>query len=254
VSQAAIDKAGQDPLAVTRLLDAIFKNLAYDQNLKQSELYALALTFRGLKPSKVEMSTLPTISDPSNHNRVVAKFPDAGGVISQLAQFTTPKKPIVKPISADRIKVRVVNGSGVKNAAAHALDTFEAAGFHSAGPPADADRADYETEVRYAPGKFREGYTVAVAVGTIHLVEAPSAKNTFGGDALVIVGRDYDTLRHRFDLIPRPANLPAASSTTTSIAPHPTTTSTTVARPTVDTRFVPVDPHSGGTLVGCPTK
>jgi LCP family protein required for cell wall assembly len=254
VSQAALDKAGQDPLAVTHLLDAIFKNLGYDQSLKQSELYALALTFRGLKPSKVDMSTLPTTADPSNPNRVVAKFPDAGGVIGQLAQFTAPKKPIVKPMSADRIKVRVINGSGVKNAAAHVLDTFEAAGFHSGGPPADADRDDYQTEVRYAPGKFREGYTVAVAVGTIHLVEAPSAKNTFGGDALVIVGRDYDSLHHRFDLIPRPANMPAPVSTTTSVAPHPTTTSTTIARPTVDTRFVPVDPHTGGTLVGCPAK
>lgn len=252
VSQAALDKAGQDPIAVMGVLDAIFKNLGHDQTLKQSELNALARTFRGLKPSKVEMSTLPTAQDPSNPNRVVAKFPDAGGVIDQLASFTAPKKPIVKPMSADRIKVRVINGSGVKNAASHALDTFEAAGFHSAGPPADADRSDYDTEVRYAPGKFREGYTVATAVGTIHLVEAPSNKNTFGGDVLVIVGRDYDALRHRFDLIPRPANLPPPSSTTTSVAPR-TTTSTTVAR-TVDTRFVPVDPHTGGTLVGCPTK
>jgi LCP family protein required for cell wall assembly len=253
VSQAAIDKTGQDPLAVLRVLDAIFENLGHDQNLKSEELNALALTFRGLKPSKVEMSTLPTVSDPTDRNRVVAKFPDAVGVINQLAQFTAPKTPIVKPMSADRIKVRVINGSGVKNAAAHVLDTFEAAGFHSAGPPADADRADYNTEVRYAPGKFREGYTVAVAVGTIHLVEAPSAKNTFGGDVLVIVGRDYDSLRHRFDLIPRPANLPPPSSTTTSVAPHRATTSTT-ARPAVDTRFVPVDPRTGGTLVGCPAK
>jgi LCP family protein required for cell wall assembly len=254
VSQAAIDKAGQDPFGLPRVLDAIFKNLGHDQNLKQEELNTLALTFRGLKPSKVEMSTLPTVPDPANANRVVAKFPDAGGVISQLAQFAAPKKPIVKPISADRIKVRVINGSGVKNAAAHVLDTFEAAGFHPGGPPADADRADYNTEVRYAPGKFREGYTVATAVGTLHLVEAPSAKNTFGGDALVIVGRDYDSLRHRFDLIPRPANLPAPSSTTTSTTPHRATTPTTIAHPTVDTRFVPVDPHTGGTLVGCPTK
>jgi hypothetical protein len=202
------------------------------------------------------MSTLPVVASPYRQFRgqVVAKFPDAGGVINQLSQFTAPKQAIVKPMNAALIKVRVINGSGAKNAATHVLDTFEAAGFRSGGPPADADRADYNTEIRYAPGKFRQGYTVAVAVGTIHLVEAPSAKNTFGGDVLVIVGRDYDSLRHRFDLIPRPANLPPTTATTTSIAPHPTTTTTTVAQPTVDTRFVPVDPRTGGTLVGCPAK
>jgi hypothetical protein len=31
------------------------------------------------------------------------------------------------------------------------------------------------------------------------------------------------------------------------------TTTTTVAKQTVDTRFVPVDPKTGGTLVGCPS-
>jgi LCP family protein required for cell wall assembly len=255
VSQAAIDKAGQDPLAVVRVLDAIFRSLGHDQTLKQGELNALALTFRGLNPAKVEMSTLPTVPDPADRNRVVAKFPDAGGVINQLAQFTAPKQPIVKPLEADRVKVRVINGSGARGAATHVLDNFLAAGFRSGGPAADADRSDYNTEVRYAPGKFRQGYTVAVAVGTIHLVEAPSAKNTFGGDVLLIVGRDYDSLTHRFDLVPRPANLPPASSTTSTIRPDAkTTTSTTVVHTTVDTRFVPVDPRTGGTLVGCPAK
>jgi polyisoprenyl-teichoic acid--peptidoglycan teichoic acid transferase len=255
LSRAAVKKAGSDPLGINSLLGAIFKNLAHDQYLTYDEITSLAYTFRDLNPSKVDMSTLPVANSPYRQfpAQVVAKFPDAVGVINQLASFTPPKKPIVKPMSAARIKVRVVNGSGVKNAASHVLDTFEAAGFHSAGPPADADRADYNTEVRYAPGKFREGYTVAIAVGTIHLVEAPSAKNTFGGDALLIVGRDYDSLRHRFDLVPRPANLPPPSSTTTFIAPG-TTTSTTVAQPTIDSDFVPVDPHTGGTLVGCPAK
>ena len=152
--------------------------------------------------------------------------------------------------------MRVVNGSGVKGAATNALDAFTAAGFQSAGPAEDADRSDYKTQIRYAPGKFREGYTVALAVGTLNLVPAASAKNTLGGDALLIVGRDYDSLKHRFDLVPRPTNASPTSSTTptSSIAPTTTTTTTTVPHETVDTRFVPVDPKTGGPLVGCPTK
>ncbi len=254
VSQAAIDKSGSDPFAIRSLLGAVFASLGHDPYLKQSELNLLALTFRGLNPAKVEMSTLPNMPDPSNPNRVVVKYPDYVFVTNQLANFTPPKKAVVKPLAADKVNLRVVNGSGVKYAGSSALDAFVAAGFISAGPAEDADRSDYQTQVRYAPGKFAEGYTVAVAVGTLNLVEAASAKNTLGGDVLLIVGRDYATLKHRFDLVPHPANLPEATTTTTVSAPTSSTTTTTVAHHTVDTRFVPVDPKTGGALVGCPSK
>ena len=162
VSQAAIDKAGNDPLKVVPLLDKVFGSLGHDQTLKQSELYSLALTFRGLNPAKVQMSTLPTMPDPANNNRVVSKFPDAGGVIALLSTFTAPpKKPVVKPLAANKVTVRVVNGSGVKGAATQVLDTFTAEGFKSGGEAVDADKSDYKTQVRYAPGKFNQGYTIA---------------------------------------------------------------------------------------------
>jgi hypothetical protein len=208
------------------------------------------------------MSTLPTAPSPFPQfpGQLVAKFPDVIPVITRLANFTAPpKKPIETPLPADKVKVRVVNGSGKKGAGGVALDAFTAAGFPSAGAAADADRSDYQTQVRYAPGKFREGYTVAIAVGTPNLVEAASAKNVLGGDVLVIVGRDFDSLKHRFDLIPHSKSAPSTSlqSTSTTQATVPrttTTTSTTVAPRTVDTRFVPVDLKTGAALVGCPSK
>jgi hypothetical protein len=100
-------------------------------------------------------------------------------------------------------------------------------------------------------------------VGTPNLVEAASTKNVLGGDVLLIVGRDFDSLKHRFDLLPRSASAsstsvhsttstqPVLQQTTTTTA---TTTTTTVAHRTVDTRFVPVDPKTGAALVGCPRK
>jgi LCP family protein required for cell wall assembly len=261
ISQAAIDKTAGDPLKIPGLLQAVFKHFAHDQNLKYRELTDLALTFRGLNPAKISMTTLPWAPAPYKGfgGHVVAKFPDAGGVIQQLSTFAAqPKKPVVQPLRADLVKIRVVNGSGVKGAGSLALSAFTAAGFTSAGAAADADRSDYKTQVRYAPGKFREGYTVAVAVGTANLVQAASAKNTLGGDALVIVGTDYGSLKHRFDLIPAPRNAPAVKVTTSTAVGGPTsttasTTTTTVPRQ-VDSSFVPVDPKTGGTLVGCPTK
>src|SRR4029079_10229466 len=83
VSQAATDKTGRNPLKIQPLLNAVFKNLAHDQNLKYDDLAALALTFRGFSPAKVEMSTLPIFPSPYKQfpGQVAAKFPDAIAVI-----------------------------------------------------------------------------------------------------------------------------------------------------------------------------
>jgi LCP family protein required for cell wall assembly len=258
LSRTAISKIGGDPTKIPGLLSAVFKNLKHDQKLKYSELSELAVTFRDLNPAKITMMTLPWAPSTLSGFRanVVAKFPDWIIVANQLAHFTPPKKPVVKALPAGKVKVRVVNGSGVKGAASDALNAFIAAGFKSAGDAVDADRSDYDTQVRYAPGKFQQGYTAAVAVGTLRLVPAASANNTLGGDALLIVGRDYDKLTHNFDRFPRPAGssvAPASSSTTVRL-PTTSTTSTTAPRETVDTRFVPVDPKTGAALVGCPSK
>ena len=260
ISQAAIGKTGSNPLKIGDLLDGVFKNLAHDQNLKYDELTSLAYTFRDLNPAKIAMSTLPWIPDPANPNRLVAKYPDTIGVISALTNFTAPKSSLPKPLRADQVKLRVVNGSGTKGAATTALAAFTAAGFKSTGPASDADRSDYQTEVRYAPGKFRQGFTVALAVGTVRLVQATSVANTLGSDVLLIVGRDYDSIKHHFELVPHrggtvPTSHPSTSSTTTAPAPTTTTATTTTTVPqTADTRFLPLDPKTHGALVGCPSK
>jgi len=251
LSQTAIHKTGSNILQINDLLSKAFKSLAHDQNLKYNELKSLAFTFRDLDPGKINMSTIPWTTDPANGNRVIPKFPDAQVVANSLQNYTPPKKPIVKPLETDKVTVKVVNGSGVKNAGSDALNQFTAAGFKSAGPAEDADKSDYKTQVLYAPGKFQQGYTVAAAVGTLNLVPAATAKQTLGGDALLIVGTDYGSLKHGFAKLPKPANLP---STTKPVATSTSsTTSTTVPHTTVNTSYIPVDPKTGGTLVGCPS-
>jgi hypothetical protein len=120
--------------------------------------------------------------------------------------------------------------------------------------PEDADRNDYgRTQVRYAPGEYQQAYTAAPTVGTLNMVEAISKKNTLDADVLVIVGRDLDKLSPR-----SPTTTGAATGVTSTTQPAITTTTvpqettTTTAPRTVDTRFVPVDPKTGGPLVGCP--
>ena len=261
ISQAAIHNTG-DVFGLSSLLDAVFKDFGHDQTLKLSQLEQLALTFRDLSPTKVQMLTLPWKSSPYPQFRaqVVPLYPDATTVLNRLAEFPIPPPTVPRPLPASRVKVRVVNGSGVKGAAQRALDQFTGAGFRVAGPAVDADRSDYtRTQIIYAPGKFFEGFTVAYALGTQNLGQAIAAKNTLGGDVLVIVGRDYPTLPTNFKGLPKAST--STSVTTGKGSPHSTKTTTTstttttlVPQRTPNTLYVPVDPKTGGPLIGCPGK
>ncbi len=257
ISQAAIDKTASNPTKLFALLDAVKNNFTHDDTLKLGELQALIRTFNGLNPARVEMTTLPNAPATGQWaQHVITKYPDANPVISRLANFHLPTK-LPATLPPRKVTVRVVNGSGVKGLAATVLSEFVAAGFRSAGPPADADRSDYPlTQLRYAPGKSAEGLTVAIAAGTTHFGEALSSDATLGGEVLVVVGRDWDKLTHHFGELgtstttrTRATNVPSLTSHTSSTARATTTT----PKVTVDTRFFPVDPKTGGPLVGCPS-
>ena len=72
---------------------------------------------------------------------------------------------------------------------------------------------------------------------------------------LVVVGDDYSTLKKRIGTTTTVtgASTGAHASTSTTTAAPATTTPTTVTPPTTYNRqFVPVDPKTGGPLVGCP--
>ena len=96
-----------------------------------------------------------------------------------------------------------------------------------------------------------------MASGTNRVVDALTRRDTLDADVLVIAGRDWDSLTHNFHYTAtaRTTTTRAAGTTPTSqAAPQTTATSTTTPRVTVDTRFVPVNPKTGGALVGCPGK
>jgi LCP family protein required for cell wall assembly len=255
ISQAAIDKTAANPTKLFALLDAVKNSFTRDTTLKFSEMKALIRTFNGLNPARVEMQTLPVAASPTRSGKLVATDA-ANALIGQLSILRqAPELP--KPLPHDQVTVRVVNGSGINQAGQRVYDEFAAAGFHMLGAPEDADRNDYgRTQVRYAPGEYQQAYTTAPTVGTLNMVEAISKKNTLDADVLIIVGRDLDKLNPTSATTTTTGastsvtNPTQSTTTTTSTVPQ-STTSTTPSR-TVDTRFVPVDPKTGGPLVGCP--
>jgi LCP family protein required for cell wall assembly len=250
IAQAALNKTASDPTKLFGLLDAVQNHFAHDQTLTLNDLKSLIRAFNGLDPTKVEMTTLPFTPD-GNRDTL---SPQMAPVIDRLAHLPPPPVYIPTAAAPSHVRVRVVNGTGEKGLAARVLNEFTAAGFKSGGPPADADRSDYaQTQVRYAPGHGGAGVTAVIATGTTHFSEALSLKDTLGGDVLVVVGRDWDTLKHHFPTptttsTSAPGVAAAATSTTAS-----TTTTTTVPKTTTTLNpFLPVDPKTGGPLTGCP--
>jgi hypothetical protein len=169
------------------------------------------------------------------------------------------------------ISIDVLNGSDQGGAADDVIDALVAHGYVASGG-GDADRDDYAaTQVRYAPGAVSEGLTVGLALGTTDVLET-RAPLPAGIDVQVIVGADWDELSAPVKSAPVPTSAAEPSTSapgtaansepvTTTAAPTTaapttttptTTTSTTTAVSPTATLFVPVDPETGGPLVGCP--
>jgi len=142
----------------------------------------------------------------------------------------------------------VVNGSGIAGLATEALHSLVAAGFHSAGPVEVAAGATYaHTQVRWAPGKDNPGVTVVYATGAQHFGQSPTTADTLGGDVLVIVGRDWTPSN-----ITSPTSPHTADDSTASNDDHDPRADHD--RDDLRPRFMPVNPKTGGILVGCPTS
>jgi len=251
VAQAAIQRTNDDPFRIIGLVNAVMTHLTTDQALTLNELKALVRTFGHLRPATIPMTTLPWSPDPSNPNRVVVKYPDATPLLDQLANFTPPRPFIPVILNPHTIRFRVVNGSGVPGIAAKVLHELVAAGFRSAGPAANADSTNYvRSEVRWSPGEYSQGVTAVYATGATKFGQSPTAADTLGGDVLIVVGRDWTSLTHHLTNLPGTPHVAHAPLTSTSAPRRALPTTTT----TVDSRFIPVNPHGGGVLVGCPKQ
>jgi len=158
----------------------------------------------------------------------------------------------VKALETDKVTVKVVNGSGVKNAGSVALSEFTAAASSRPVPPRMPTRATTRRRSSTRP-ESSAGLHRGRRGRNAEPRTAATAKQTLGGDALLIVGTDYGSLKHGFAKLPKPANLPSTTkpSVTTSTS---STTSTTVPHTTVNTSYIPVDPKTGAPWSGAPPR
>jgi LCP family protein required for cell wall assembly len=254
LAREAIDKTAGNPTKLFGLLDAVKNSFAHDDQLKFDELKALIRTFNRLDPVRVDMETLPVAAATGRWLGHVVATDGAINTVERLMFWDKTSPPLPQLLAPNQVNVKLVDGSGVPGLADTALAQFEAAGFRVTNGGA-ADRSTYDrTQIRYAPDKFAEGFTAATAVSTINLLPAIDAQNTLGADVLVVIGRDYNALPHRFPgtaVAPTSTTAPVQDTTTTAAAP-PTTQEKPTPPQQVNSKYVPVDPKNRGPLVGCP--
>jgi hypothetical protein len=241
------------------LANAVVSSMSKDQNLTKKELESLVRTFRGLDPATVEMTTLPV--EGGIDSPLVPKYPEAQPFLDRLKNFTP--KTFVLPQAADpsTVKIVVVDGSGVKGRAASVERDLVARGFQSGGS-GDASGSDFaKTQVRYGLGEGEKGLSAAEYIGTGNAVEVEDTSvqdgsRTLRGDVLVILGRDYPSLRGLLSKPPSSTTMsaPPSSVPTTSAGSGTATSSTTTTTSalTPDTRYVPYSGDALAPLVGCP--
>ncbi|MGQ0825225.1 MAG: LCP family protein [Actinomycetota bacterium] len=259
LADAALDIGAGDLRTAFRLLDDVVDSLRRDAALDVGDMRGLINAFRDLDPASIEMTTIPIVDDGAD---LVLKEPDAAPVLDRLRNFGFPEgfEPPADPADT---RVIVRNGSGVGGRGGQVFEALAAYGYAMVGRAQDADRDDYPlTEVRYAVGTVQKGLTVATALGTLAVAEARDLPADV--DVEVIVGRDWDEIpapvkeappetraarAARATGVPPTAN--DASGAAASTAPSTSNTTTTVPS-LADTALVPVDPETGGALVGCP--
>jgi LCP family protein required for cell wall assembly len=227
------------PDRMFRFLDTTARSLTVDDKLSFNEMRRLADKLRTLDPAKIVFITAPTQMKNVRIDGTSVVLPDEAGYKAlfgsirgddapiQAGATPAPTQPpndlIVRP---SRIRLKVLNGSGVNGIARTAADDLAELGFVIRGT-GDADATTYtQTIVRHGPSKADSARTVAAALPG----SAIQLDQTLGSTIEVIVGAQYGGVRPVTisSATPTPTAEPTAAPSTT---PSPLQTTTAADEP-----------------------
>ncbi len=210
---------GRNPATLKSLLDTAVRNVSLDQAFTTRDIYRLSRRFRSLEPDAVELLSLPTVETRMGDAAVLRlKQPEARQVIDHFLGRAPPSPDpdqlaTVPNIPPSRVRVRVLNGSGVDGQAGQAAQELQAAGFNLAGT-GDGDGFTYgETLVRYGRGQQDKAQLLKAYLGGEARIEEDSTIH--GVDLVLVTGSEFQGVR------PPPK---AGATTTTAPARKPAVT------------------------------
>jgi LCP family protein required for cell wall assembly len=179
-----------------RLAGVATRALTVDQNMGNvSSLLHLAKSLIHLHAKSVTMVTMPTYLDPADSNRVL---PDwlKDDVIFQLMQgnkkWPGRHLPLLSPA---KVKVRVLNGSGVSGLASRTAKALRKLGFDVVGKPGDAVPTSTTTVSYSGTAQAGEAWTLMNSLHSIpaaqNLLTEPMPQTGHYGTITLTLGSDY---------------------------------------------------------------
>jgi LCP family protein required for cell wall assembly len=190
------------PDRLLSFLDAATKSITTDPGLASlNDLRKLAQSVQDMDTDAVTFVTVPTMANPADGgNTVIFRAAEAEALWTSLrfdrplpgqeskARRGTASPPTGPPLQTppERIRVEVLNGSGVPGEATRLAERLQAEGFQVTRV-GTADRADYgTTTVSHDPAYDESGRTLHAALAGSNLQVDPGLSNTL----VVVVGTD----------------------------------------------------------------
>ena len=181
-------------------------NLAADPGFDRAAFNQLVQAFVGLsgETGGPTFETLPWEMGNSSGSYLLVKQPEAEAMLAILrgqapipttttgsgtpGSSTTSAPVAVRPSD---VRVKVLNASGVQNAAGNTSQSLQQLGFVPGGSGNDPRVLVDQSEVRYAPADVAKAKLVAASVPDAHLVEDASLPGT---DIVLVLGKSFQGL------------------------------------------------------------
>jgi LCP family protein required for cell wall assembly len=187
-----------DPVKLSRLLNAGTKSLTTDEGLDFQTMLQLGQSLRGLTSGKIRFVTVPFGAYAPDPNRVTLRQPAASqffsavrndkGISAQEAQKTsTPKVP------PNKVRVRVLNGSGVPGQAQRVADQLLAQGYKVIFVGNAPGGVGGKTELLYGTGGQPGAATLAGIVPGVK--PAPRTTGAANDSVDLVIGSNWTALK-----------------------------------------------------------
>jgi hypothetical protein len=200
------------------VLDSVTSSLTTDTALGDLEaLKTLALSMQGLTPAKVKFITVPWVPKGDNSNVLLddAKADPIWQSMKDDTAYppgpTVPEGQAALTVAPAKIRVEVLNGSGVSGKAREAADELTKLGFVVTRVATGPDSDVAVTSVTYDPA-----YSEAARTLTYSARAGQSAATGSGRTLTLVVGKDWSAAR---GVVVAPRGPKPSSSSTPSAKP-----------------------------------
>lgn len=194
----SIQRGARNPRTLNALINNGVRNVKIDDAFSSSDILRLGRRFRSLEPDAVETLPLPTVGARVEGKSVLKlKQPEAQEVIDRFNGKAEPPPPAAAgrapapppSISPGRIRVRVLNGSGLPGQATEVSAALGKAGYNVSGT-GDADSFRYTRPViRFGTGQRGKALVLQSQVeGGADLEDDPAIR---GIDVVLVTGAGF---------------------------------------------------------------